>query len=431
MNFKLIKACFFFFLFLLLTVLSGGYAQKVAQPDPTKKKKTKPLNYQIQLDVIASGYDSSGCWFHPRAGAIPGKTPTVVLTMQKWVFKAGTSDLFLPLQVIRTEDLGKTWTTPTDQSAALGRLPEPDNIEVGVSDFTPKYHNQTHKLLGIGHTVRYRENNLVKESSRQTVWSVYDPVTHNWSMRQALKMPAEPIFYNAGAGAVQRVDLPDGDILLPVYYKIGKSSLFGATVVKCSFNGQELKYKEHGTELTLNTGRGFVEPSLTKFKDKYYLTLRNNDSGYVAVSKDGLHFTKPSVWRFDDGQDLGSYNPQQHWVTHSNGLFLVYTRRGANNDHVFRHRAPLFMAQVDPERMVIIRATEKILVPNKGARMGNFGVVNVNENETWVPPPKACGTGVKNTGRITMYMRPASSGKSVIKTGIKINLSAKAILFSC
>jgi hypothetical protein len=65
-------------------------------------------------------------------------------------------------------------------------------------------------------------------------------------------------------------------------------------------------------------------------------------------------------------------------------LFLVYTRRGANNDHVFRHRAPLFMAQVDPKRLCVLRKTERILVPERGARLGNFGVANINKDETWV-----------------------------------------------
>ncbi|MCK5704212.1 MAG: exo-alpha-sialidase, partial [Cyclobacteriaceae bacterium] len=87
---------------------------------------------------------------------------------------------------------------------------------------------------------------------------------------------------------------------------------------------------------------------------------------------------------FDDGSELGNYNTQQHWVTHSDGLFLVYTRRGANNDHVFRHRAPLFMAQIDTKNLRVIRETEQILVPERGARLGNFGVTNINQNETWV-----------------------------------------------
>lgn len=69
-------------------------------------------------------------------------------------------------------------------------------------------------------------------------------------------------------------------------------------------------------------------------------------------------------------------------MTHRDALFLVYTRRGAGNDHVFRNRAPLFIAQVDPERLVVMRATERLLVPEHAARLGNFGVTEISEDET-------------------------------------------------
>jgi hypothetical protein len=104
----------------------------------------------------------------------------------------------------------------------------------------------------------------------------------------------------------------------------------------------------------------------------------------VCKSKDGLHFDEPQLWRWDDGSILPTYNTQQHWVTHSEGLYLVYTRIAENNHHVFRHRAPLFIAQVDPESLTVIKDTERILVPERGARLGNFQVVNVTQNETWV-----------------------------------------------
>ena len=42
------------------------------------------------------------------------------------------------------------------------------------------------------------------------------------------------------------------------------------------------------------------------------------------------------------------------------------------------------MAEVDPVRLCVIRNTEKILVPERGARLGNFGVTNVSPKETWV-----------------------------------------------
>jgi hypothetical protein len=62
----------------------------------------------------------------------------------------------------------------------------------------------------------------------------------------------------------------------------------------------------------------------------------------------------------------------------------VYTRRGANNDHIIRHRAPLFIAQVDPVKLHVIRETERIAVPERGESLGNFDATTVNDNETWI-----------------------------------------------
>ena len=112
--------------------------------------------------------------------------------------------------------------------------------------------------------------------------------------------------------------------------------------------------------------------------------MRSDKSAYVSKSIDGLHFSTPKEWFFDDGAILGSYNTQQHWVSHSDALYLVYTRRGADNDEVFRHRAPLFMAQVDADNLQVIRETERVVVPNRGVALGNFGIMEVNQDETWI-----------------------------------------------
>jgi hypothetical protein len=135
--------------------------------------------------------------------------------------------------------------------------------------------------------------------------------------------------------------------------------------MRVAFDGRELKYLEHGNEMGVEDDtRGVHEPSLTKFGDNYYLTIRHDLRGYVTRGRDGLRFDEIRPWTFDDGSELGNYNTQQHWVTHSDGLFLVYTRRGLNNDHVFRHRAPLVMAQVDPDKLHVIRATNKFSCPS-------------------------------------------------------------------
>lgn len=366
-----------FGLVLFTFMFSAGYAQDAV------RNGYAPPDYKVQLDVISSGYNGADNWFHPHAGVIPKKgINEVVLTMQKWLI--GRSDVFFALSHLTSKDLGKTWSGPMEHVNTLGRVPMGNGMEMGLSDFSPKWHGKSGKLLGTGHTIPYKDNHLVQKVRRYTGWSVYDEKENSWSGWAPLMVPDTVTFFNAGAGSTQRVDLPDGDILLPVYFKAKHVNEYSATVLRCKFDGKILKYVEHGDVLSYPTGRGFVEPSLTFFKDQFYLTLRNNDSAFVAVSNNGLHFSKPKAWHFDDGEALGSYNTQQHWVTHDDGLFLVYTRRGTDNGNVVRHRAPLFIAEVDPQKVVVIRKSERILVPNKGAQLGNFGVVNVSKDETWV-----------------------------------------------
>ena len=174
------------------------------------------------------------------------------------------------------------------------------------------------------------------------------------------------------------------EVALEPYFMAKGEKCSTSTVMRCRFDGETLSYVEHGSEMTISVPRGFGEPSLAHFKGRFYLTLRNDKAGYVTSGTDGLHFDTPRKWTFDDGKELGSYNTQQHWVIHGDGLLLVYTRRGARNDHVFRHRAPLFIAQVDPDRLCVLRNTERVLVPERGARLGNFGVTKVSDKETWV-----------------------------------------------
>ena len=126
------------------------------------------------------------------------------------------------------------------------------------------------------------------------------------------------------------------------------------------------------------------EITLTYLNGKYYLALRTDEVGMFAVSDDGYKFDTPRPYVWDDGSVLENYNTMQRWVRHKDGLFLVYNRKGAHNDHVFRHRAPLFMTRFDEDRQCLIRSEEIILVPETGARLGNFFVTDVSENEVWV-----------------------------------------------
>ncbi|MGH7130117.1 MAG: sialidase family protein, partial [Planctomycetaceae bacterium] len=297
------------------------------------------------------------------------------------------SDVFRAMYGLSTDDLGKTWTEPVEIAALAPRheMIAGQRRPVAASDFWPTWHAASNTLLGTGHTVVYTPDWKVRNPRpRHTAYSVYDARQSQWRPWRKLEMPADEKFHNSGAGCTQRVDLEDGTILLPFYFSPpGKNSR--AAVARCAFDGETLRFVEHGEELHVEDDtRGLHEPSLTRLDGRYFLTIRNDRRGFATRSRDGFSFEPIRQWTFDDGRELGNYNTQQHWVTHRDGLFLVYTRRGANNDHITRHRAPLFMAQVDPERLCVLRETEQVLVPERGARLGNFGVTRVSDDETWV-----------------------------------------------
>jgi hypothetical protein len=366
------------------TLLNPAHAMAAAQSEP------KSTEYEIERLTPARLFDGKVSYCHPRGGIVPGAgkdgAPRVVITLM--TISLSGNDVFEAMYGLATDDLGQTWSGPdvVPELSYRNEVIKGEERPVACSDFWPRWHAKSQTLLGTGHTVAYtRDWKVVDDRPRDTTYSIYDAKTGGWAPWQKMPMNDDPRFTYAGAGCTQRVDLPNGDILLPIYYRPRLTDPRRVTVAHCSFDGRELKHLQHGDEVYLEDGtRGVGEPSLTQFNDTYFLTIRHPKRGYVTRSRDGMHFEPIKPWTFDDGTELGSCETQQHWVTHSSGLFLVYTRRGLNNDHVFRHRAPLLIAQVDPERMCVLRSTERELVPNRGARLGNFGVTDVSPTETWV-----------------------------------------------
>ena len=147
-------------------------------------------------------------------------------------------------------------------------------------------------------------------------------------------------------------------------------------------------------EIPHNKGRGLLEPSVTEFRGRFFLTLRAEDNrGYVCASDDGLKWTPKQAWMWDDGEPLTLSTTQQHWLAHSDALWLVYTRKDPANVNVLRWRSPLFMAQVDTTTLRLLRESERVVLPLVGdgvkdpdrvAIMGNFHTTNVSPDESWV-----------------------------------------------
>jgi hypothetical protein len=234
-----------------------------------------------------------------------------------------------------------------------------------------------------------------------------------WGARQKLVWddPRGSYIYSNNCG--QRVNLPDGDVMMSFTFGV-KDKPRAVCGVRCSFDGKQLVVKQTGAEITNPKARGLLEPSLTRFKERFYLTIRAEDNhGYVAVSDDGLNFEPKHAWAWDDGEPLTMSTTQQHWLTHSDALFLVYTRKDPTNLNVARWRAPLWVAQVDTTTLRLMRATERVVLPLVGdgvnqadlvPMMGNFGVCNSSPDESWVTDgswcPKAGNSGELQLARI-------------------------------
>jgi len=340
-----------------------------------------PLDYTVDLRTVLTHDDGKFLWFHPRATPMPDGHG-VVMTLQKHLHK---SDFYSGVYVMHSDD-GERWEGP-ELHPQLDWEQESEDVVIAVCDVTPGWHAPTGKVLAIGAKVRYRDGKQLYDApqSRAAAYAVHNPRADEWSGWKLIE-PPDPTgaFYLVTAGCVQWLVADNGDVLVPIYFRESGTKQNKATVMRCSFDGDTLRYRAHGDVLSLPVERGLVEPSLTRFDNRYFLTLRNDVKAYVTRGDDGMHFEPIRPWTFDDGEEIGSYNTQQHWLTHSDGLYLVYTRRGADNDHIMRNRAPLFMARVNPQALHLIRSTERAIVPERGGTLGNFGATALSRDESWV-----------------------------------------------
>ena len=349
-----------------------------------------PLVGSITKITLKRGRDGSGpSWFHPRPCLMPGKGgPVVFMTMQE----IRGSDFFMPVHWMESRDLGKTWSEP-QPVPPLGRVPTTDSRgDEGVCDVVPQYHPPSGSVLALGHNVFYKGPKFDrKQPPRCAVYAVYKDGT--WSERKRLLWddPRGAFIYTNNCG--QREVLEDGSIAMVMSFGAKETSR-SAAGVRCSFDGETLAIQQVGREIKHAAGRGLLEPSLVRYRGKFYATLRAEDSrGYVAASDDGLDFSEKQPWCWDDGAPLDMSTTQQHWLPHSDALHLVYTRKDASNVNVIRWRAPLFMAQVDLKTLRLIRETERVVIPMSGdgvnqadevPLMGNFQTLNVSADESWV-----------------------------------------------
>lgn len=335
----------------------------------------------------------STTWFHPRACMVPGADggARALMTLQPIT----GSDYFGPVHWSASEDLGRTWSDPVP-IPSLGRkgVAGHEGLEQGVCDVVPEFHARSGTVLALGHSVFYRGDRFSKgdQLARYPVYSVRRG-DGGWSEARRLEWddPRGGEIYTNGCG--QRVTLEDGDILLALSFSDGSVPRRVASA-RCAFDGDMLKIREIGPELAHPVKRGLLEPSMARFGGRFFLTIRaEDDRGYVSASGDGMRWEPKRPWAWDDGEPLTMSTTQQHWVTHSDGLFLAYTRKDPSNLNVMRWRAPIFIARVDPDRLCLVRDSERVALPLVGdgvndpdnvALMGNFHANAASPGESWI-----------------------------------------------
>lgn len=317
---------------------------------------------KCETHIVRKGYDGKQCLVHARCCY----TKDIMVATAQYLDVEGC-DLFSGLLMSTSKDDGKTWSEFEFQKG-LSPIVEGDIITVGC-DATPMHHKKTDTILLLGHTAEYEKGAKAPTGrKRSTFYSVFDKEKNEFSEMKILEMPKG--FERCGNGCGQSIEFENGEIFIPVYYSKDNEPNMYVSVLRCSFDGKDIKILEMGKSLTIHIERGLCEPSLVFYNGTYYMTIRNDECGLVARSEDGLNYTDLQLWKWDDGCILQNYNTQQHWMKVGEELYLVYTRRGDNNDHVFRHRAPLFAARV--ENMRLVRDSEFVVIGERGARLGNF-----------------------------------------------------------
>ena len=358
----------------------------LAAGTPLAGSASGDLLVSVNREVLLHGRDGAGTnWFHPRPCRLPDGR--IFMTLQPIL----GSDDFGPVHATTSGDLGRHWSPP-QPVPPLGRVTVKDPLVEGVCDVVPEWHAASGSLLALGHNVFYTGPGFSKnQPPRWPVYAVWKDGA--WGPRRKLEWddPRGSEIYSNNCG--QRVNLEDGRIAMAFTHGAQGQPRAVSGVIS-TFEDGILRVQEVGPALEHPHGRGLLEPSVARFDGRFFLTLRAEDGrGYVSTSPDGLRYAPHRPWTWDDGEALEMSTTQQHWLVHSEALFLVYTRRDASNTNVTRWRSPLWMAQVDPDTLRLLRATERVVLPLVGdgvnapdgvALMGNFHVIQASPEESWV-----------------------------------------------
>jgi len=354
---------------------------------------------KITFKTIESEGFAGRSMFHPKAALHPsGRLHMAIQTI-------GGGDYYGPVEYSYSDDKGYTWKKP-EYIEELRWLELQDSAAEyqGVCDTVVNYDPASDSMVFMGHTVYYKNNRFMDTFGN---WSSEDADSSlcrrgcytalrpdgSWTPRQVTNPDefADHMMFMCGCG--QRIVRNNGEWLVAFYGRKSLETPYCFVVVyRMKFNGEKFEFLEHGAPLELHNNRGLLEPQLVDFNGRVLLSLRAEDGhAYYSESADGINFAPIQAWKFDDGTDLETSSTQQHWLYTDDKLFLSYTRKNEENQHLVRYRAPLYIAEVNPSTMELIKSSEEIVFPIDGDSSvpddvyfsGNFMPARLSSNE-WI-----------------------------------------------
>ena len=345
--------------------------------------------FRLSRERLLTGFDGKYCKIQPNVTT--DWKGTALLTYQRLLLSG--SDVFYGQFIAKSSDGGRTWSEPRE----IARFRDTQEDGCRVARYANvRYAQKSDRWYALGRLQLYANDKVPlhgRVNGRPTGEALFATVDPDRAEVTSCSVLPFPFAYDGVLPFGDPVELADGDLIVPLYFnaegaqtKKGAFSPPGKVVcVQYRFKGEGLEVVRAGTPIECpELKRGCGEPSLVQAGGRFYLTVRSDERGMFAESEDGLNFGELRTWCWEDGTPIGNRNTQQHWMALQNGLYLAYTREGALNDHVFRSRAPIFLARFDPARKCLVRSTEFPLVPEYGARLGNFQTISDGRGESWL-----------------------------------------------
>lgn len=368
-------------------VLCAGWLQA----EPLRNGVPTVPGVSFTRQRLFPGFDGKLCKVQPSI-ATDGKG-LAILAFQKLLLSG--SDVFYGQFMSRSVDGGRTWSEPREMTSLKDGRTE-DGMR--VARYATVYHAaKSNRWFGLGQACTYKNDKVPNNSyspGKPYSWPIYVPIdAEKGEFGESSKLEF-PLPYAGCLPFGQQLECENGDVLVPFYFEApfrqdAKRTAYDVKgrviVVRYRFTDAGPAEVAVGEPISCEgLRRGVGEPSLISSQGRIFITLRSDEMGMWAESEDGLHFSKPRPWTWTDGQRIGNANTQQHWMKVGEKVFLAYTRVTPANGHVFRNRAPIFLAQFDPVRGGIVRETEFPLVPELGARLGNFCCAPCGNDAFWL-----------------------------------------------